>query len=156
MITLNQTIKLPWSVRFYGLAWLFIVLLIISFVGSIGGNEGEAFNLFGRFMVFVALWLLLHYACISYVVSENIITINSGILIKSSKSIPFTNVQDVNTKRGIISMMFGVSRINIWTASSGQIQINNGNSINKPTGSLILNKEDATWLQRHILNSKSL
>lgn len=156
MVTLNQTTKLPWSVRFYGLTWLFILLLIITFIGSIGGNGGGAFNLFGRFMIFVALWLLLHYACISYVVKENTITINSGVLIKKSKSIPFANVQDVNTSRGIISMMFGVSKINIWTASPGQIQINNGNSTNKPTGSLTLNKEDATWLQQHILNGKSL
>lgn len=154
MIALNQKIKLPWSTRFYGLAWLFILLLGITFVFSLGGAGAEAFNYGGRFMIFIAVWLLLDYASVSYIVSEKIITINSGILIKKSKSIPFDGVQNINNGRGLVAMIFGVSKINIWTASVGQIHITNGNSQNKPAGSLLIGRDDAEWLKDYILKNK--
>jgi membrane protein YdbS with pleckstrin-like domain len=154
MITLNQKTKLPWSTRFYGLAWLFILLLIITFLFSLGGHGADAFNYVGMFMIFIALWLLLDYACISYVVSEKTITINSGILVKRSKSIPFESIQNTTSNRGPMAMIFGISRINIWTASPAQIQIRNGNSENRPSGSLLLRKDDVEWLKEHILKNK--
>ncbi len=85
MITLNQKTRLPWSARYYGLAWLFIILLLITFVSSLGGHGVEMFVFVGRFMILIALWLLVEYSCVSYVISENTITMNSGVLIKRSK-----------------------------------------------------------------------
>lgn len=154
MITLNQKIKIPWSARLYGLAWLFILLLVISLIFSLGGHGVDAFNYAGRFMVFIAIWLLLDYTCISFVVVEKMLTINSGILIKKSKSIPFDSVQNINNSRGLIAMIFGVSRVSIWTASPAQIHINRGNSDNRPSGSLLLKHADADWLKDYILNNK--
>ncbi len=154
MIPLNKKIKLPWASRFYGLAWLFIILLAITLLGSVADNGMATFVSVGWIMVLVALWLLLDYACISYVVSEKMLTINSGILIKSSKSIPYASVQNVNNTSGPIAMIFGVGRINIWTSSQEQIQISRGNSRNKPSGSLLLAKTDAEWLKDYILKNK--
>ena len=154
MITLNQKTKIPWSARFYGLSWLLIVLLLITFVFSLGGSGSSAFSFVGSFMIFIALWLLLVYACTNFEVSEKTITINSGILIKKSKSIPFDSVQNINNSRGLVAMIFGVSKINIWTASPGQIHINNGNSENRPSGSLLIARNDAEWLKDYILKKK--
>ncbi len=147
MITLNQKTKIPWPARFYGLAWLFIILLVITFIFSLGGGGSAAFRSVGGIMIFIALWLLLDYACTSFVVAEKTLTINSGILIKKSKSIPFDSVQNINNSRGLIAMMFGVSKINIWTSSVAQIHINNGNSDNRPSGSLLIARSDAEWLK---------
>ncbi len=155
MITLNQKIKLPWSARLYGITWLFIILFIITlFIGGLVSDMPDTFNSLGRFMILVAIWLLLDYACINFIVSEKTLTINSGILIKKSKSIPFSSIQNIIIKKGIIAMIFGVSRINIWTASPGQIRINNGNSENRPSGSLLIMNEDAEWLKNFILKNK--
>lgn len=154
MITINEQTKLPWSARFYGLARLLILLLVITFIFSLGGHGAEAFKTFGSFMFYVALWLLLSYACVNYIVGEKTLTINSGILIKKSKSIPFTSVQNINNDRGPVAMIFGVSKINIWTASPSQIDIKNGTSKNKPSGLLILRRDDAEWLKNYILGNK--
>jgi len=153
-IILNQKIKIPWAARFYGLTLLFIILLIITFFFSLSKNGTVAFCVAGGFIFWIALWLLLDYACISYVISEHMITINSGILIKRSKSIPFAGVQNINNSRDPISMIFGISKINIWTASPSQIQINNGNSENAPSGLLLLRDDDAVWLKDYILKNK--
>ena len=154
MISINKKQGLPWSVRFYGLAKLFIYLLIITFLFSFSGHGTEMFIFFGRFMILVAIWLLIKYSCINYIVSEKLITINSGILIKNSKSIPFDSVQNINNSKGLLAMIFGVSKINIWTASPAQIQINNGNSYSNPSASLFLNHNDAEWLRDYILKNK--
>jgi membrane protein YdbS with pleckstrin-like domain len=143
LIPLNQKTKLPWSVRFYEMAWLFIIYLAIASLFSIGSNGTDALIPLGGLMIVVALWQLLDYACVSYIVSENTMTINTGILIKRSQSIPFSNVQNVNNSRGLLAMIFGISRVNIWTASSAQIQINKGNSNNKPSGSLFFRRDEA-------------
>lgn len=146
-IVLNEEMKLPWSVRFYGLTWLFILFLPILPFLTMGGKYAE--NTLS-FISWVVIWLLLDYACVSYTVSENKIIINSGILIKKSQSIPFSSVQNVNNSRGPISTIFGASRINIWTASPSQIQISNGRSHNGPSGSLLLDRDDAEWLKEYI------
>lgn len=44
--------------------------------------------------------------------------------------------------------MFGITNFDIWTSSPSQININKGQTSNKPDGNLVLTTEDAEWLQR--------
>jgi uncharacterized membrane protein YdbT with pleckstrin-like domain len=154
MIKLNKKINYPWSARLYGLTWIFIVLLIFTFIGSFSSHGYDTFKGFSGLMIFIALWKLLKYACINYFVDDKSLIINSGVFVKRSKYIPFSSIQNITVKKGLILMICGVSQVNIWTSSPSQIQIVNGNSENRPSGLLFLDDVDAEWLKNHIHKTK--
>ncbi len=146
MMNLNTQIKLPPRIRWY---WLTIIILILL-----------PFLLFFLFAFFVLailalpvfLYLLLFYKYFTFVINENKITINSGIIIKNSQSIPFNRVQNIRNVRGILSRIFGLSKVSIWTSSPEQIKAYGGSTTHKPDGILYLITEDANWLKDFILD----
>ena len=137
---LNKKHKLPsrakWKVVFIASLSLFLFLLI-----------SEVFF----FMMFFIITPLVIYALLflhlfSFVVQEDKITLNYGIIIKHSDTISFRNMQNVKNFRGIIDQLFGLSKVSIWTASPEQ------NHERKPDGRLILLRLDADWLKDFILS----
>jgi len=154
MIELSKKVNYSWSARLYGLTWIFIVLLILTVFGSLFGHGYDTFIGLIGLMIFIALWKLLKYECISYIFDEKSLTINSGVFIKRSKYIPFSSIQNITINKGLILMIYGVSQVNIWTSSLSQVQIINGNSENRPSGLLFLDDEDTEWLKNLIHKNK--
>jgi uncharacterized membrane protein YdbT with pleckstrin-like domain len=101
------------------------------------------------------LYLLLFYNSFTFIAEENKITINSGVVVKRSKSIPFSIIQNVENVRGLLHRVFGLSRVDIWTSSPEQIKAYKGSTTHKPDGSLDLIVEDGEWLKNFILNKSS-
>ncbi len=158
MIKVKETTKFPLKAKGLLLVDLLILIVVVSAIFSISGNT----NFFGIFLVIVIIFGLPFYIYItlvynsrSFVVNDDNITINSGIFVKKSKMIPFKMIQSINRKQGIFAGMFGITTVDIWTSSPSQININDGNTTNRPDGSIILTDEDANWLLKFIPSSSS-
>jgi uncharacterized membrane protein YdbT with pleckstrin-like domain len=150
---LNKKHNLPSVVKFqYIFSIISFVFLISLLIGFFGGQK-VFINAFWIFLILslpLMVYIILYIKFFSFIVSEEKITINYGIIIKHSNTILFRNIQSVEGFRNIPSMIFGTSNIKIWTASPEQIR----NSRNqKPSGDFLLKKDDTDWL-REFISSK--
>jgi len=119
---------------------LFIILSILIFV----------------FIILPAIiWIYFDYKSRSFIVESNRITINSGILIKRSKLIPFDKIQNIENFKGLLLRICGISKLYIWTASPQQIQISRKKTSYRSDGILVLDVDDSEWLKNFILNKPS-
>ena len=100
------------------------------------------------------MFLLIDFSAFKFTIDENKITINSGILVKRSKSIAFNKVQNIENVKGILRQMFGLSTVRIWTSSASQINVRKAQSENKPDGALTLETVNADWLKNYILDKQ--
>ena len=165
MIPLNTPTTLPASLIWYALAKIALMFFIIPLpfmllvqIMLLVQNAG-LFTLFLSFVIVIALptWLytIISYRFVSFAVSEHIITINSGIFVKHSNAISFGQIQNVTNTKGPLAALFGLSQVNIWTASPSQIQIRNAKSNHIAAGFLWLKTADAEWLKNIILEKRS-
>ena len=155
MIPLNEKISLPPAVKWYTISKLLILLAIITITFSFIKSGLVVFWIFGIFVVApFSIYFFIYYALFSFIVDESKLTINSGIIIRRSKSIPFTNIQNVDNVVGLWARLFGLTRVAVWTASASQIEIRNENSDNRPDGILLLKISEGNWLKDYILNKK--
>ena len=157
MINLNQTIGLPVSSLLY--RYLRLILFIILFTLPIALRGFEAWlQACASILIFIgvpiAFCYSLSYLNVSFIVEEDKITINKGVIFKKSKTIAYRSIQNINILKGPLQGLAGISSINIWTASPGQ-KSNRGNqdTPGKSDGSLLLNTTDATWLRNFVLNN---
>lgn len=149
MINPNTPTQLPSKVKLYWLSKIILLLLPFLFFPP-------AFLIIVIFLGLPAsLYLLLYYNSFTFIIEDTKITINSGVVIKRSKSIPFNIIQNVENVRGIFHRIFGLSNINIWTSSPEQIKAYKGSTVHKPDGSLDLLIDDGEWLKNFILNRRS-
>jgi len=155
-MNLNTTLKMPNKVKLYYLIKLILLTLFAIFLFSLPGSR--TFRLVMTwFIVFcidapVFIYLLLDYRNFSFIVEDNNIIVNSGILVKRSKLIPFDKIQNIDLNSGLLMRLLGLTRVNIWTSSPAQIKIRNQQSEHTPDSVIILYAEDATWLQTFVLH----
>jgi uncharacterized membrane protein YdbT with pleckstrin-like domain len=179
MIAQNTQNKLPGNVLTYKLVGniiIAVVLIVVAFIlmslGTIHGTSTvngvtspATFNLIIPAIVLIVLGLIFPlytiawYATFSFIVADQSITINSGVVVKRSKTIDFNKVQNVNNVRGPLQMIFGLAQVDLWTASQDQISfstVSYGNGRTgtrmqaKPEGRLYLLKQDAEDLKNVI------
>jgi len=149
MINPNTPTQLPSKVKLYWLTKILLLLLPFLFFPP-------AFLILVIFLGLpVSLYLLLYYNSFTFIIEDTKITINSGVVIKRSKSIPFNIIQNVENVRGIFHRIFGLSNVNIWTSSPEQIKAYKGSTVHKPDGSLDLLIDDGEWLKNFILAKRS-
>jgi len=157
MLPQNTSNKLPKSLKWYALARLILLLFVIS-LPFIIFDKNAWLSIFYPILLFLGLpiwiYVILSYKFVSFVIAENVITINSGIIFKRSNTMAFDRVQNTDNSRGPLSMLFGLSKLSIWTASPSQIHIEKGRSKNRPEGTLWLKTVDADELKNFILGKK--
>lgn len=150
MINPNSQNKLPAKIKAYWLTQIisvFAVAVALSFTVPFSWMTGLVSG-FGLLLGACAyIYLLLYFHFFSFVVEDKKITINSGIIIKRSKTISFDQIQSVDNVRGILAQVFGLTKTNIWTSSPQQINLQSGQSQNLPDVSIILLREDGDWLK---------
>jgi membrane protein YdbS with pleckstrin-like domain len=165
MIVANQFLKLPPKVRTYWLIKLFLKLLIIYFLTSVFfGIFRDVQILVSVFWFFIiigipfAIYEIIFYNSIRFSVADDKVTINSGIITKHSTTIPFQNIQNVDTVSGLMQRIFAISTLNIWTASPGQLGIvaqkGKEDTSHGPDGRLWLDTQDAQWLKDFIATKR--
>ena len=159
MIESNKPNKLPSKFKLYILVKLILLLLLMSspfflFNKKVGGTVFMFLLFFPGLFAFVYLWL--YYHLLTFIVENDKITINSGVIIKHSKSIPFNQVQNVDIAKGLLHRLFGLCKVNIWTSSVGQIQFYKKETTRRPDGTLDILSADGEWLKDFILSRKGL
>jgi len=158
MINQNTPNKLPSAVKWHVLIELILIAFALSFP-FLFFNKEAWFSVFSLTLIFIGLpvfiYFLLYFKSLTFIVENDKITINSGIIVKRSNSISFDKVQNVESNRGILARMLGLSKISIWTSSPEQIKIYRKETIYKPAGSLELMVADGEWLKAFILSKHS-
>jgi putative membrane protein len=74
----------------------------------------------GLIGVFVLFGKWLGWRSFRYGVGEREIVIESGILSRNRRSIPFDRVQDVDIERALLARMFGLAKVRIETGAGGK------------------------------------
>ncbi len=82
------------------------------------GKWGLAALLFGGAFAFLFISLFLYWRRFEYRVGENEIRIDSGILNRTHRSIPFDRIQDVDISQGPLARLLGVARVTFDTGAS--------------------------------------
>jgi len=147
MPTTKELITIPSKVKYYAYTKVLFPIFLFSIFMSIIGFE-QWFILFLMLLIIIGLpvctFISIFYSSISFQVETGKITIYSGIFTKQLKAIFFDKIQNVTCTRGPLMQMFGVSTINIWTASPEQINVGVSHT---PDGSLLLTADLTEWLE---------
>lgn len=90
IILLGQT----WLRKFGKVAWIILILIALLFL----------------------LFAIIRYARFTYLLGEQLITINSGLFIKQARHIPYSNIQTLQEEQWLFLKPFGLENITIETA----------------------------------------
>lgn len=121
-------------------------LLIMLFLLPIGAVSWGVFKFFfwfiGLIVASIIIQINLGYYRTSFMVNDNELVFNYGILVKHSKNVMLAKIQNVNVGQGMLEANFGIKSIRIWTASQEQISNRNKEINVTPAVVLHLKNED--------------
>jgi membrane protein YdbS with pleckstrin-like domain len=162
MIPLNTRQSLPPNAVWYALVRGIAAALFLMLIASVFGAAANSPNVSCRgllcgkgatvsavlylFALFLLIRGVLNARLVSYVLTDKTITIDSGVVTRSSCSIRFDRIQDVRTTSDPLRLLFGLKAVSIWTASPDQRA---GNK-QRPDGSLLIAAQDADWLGQYL------
>lgn len=151
MIQKNIVLKLPPKALIYRITQT-LILVVLFFIFSRFFPQIATFLPIAiiLFLVYIP-YAILYFLTFSYFIAEDAITINSGIIFKSSKITNYNNFQNVEVKTGPMLMVFGLANLQGFTSSPAQLVISssgNGHTSTqaKPDVFIVLLKEDAQEL----------
>ncbi len=159
MLNINQETKFNPRIKTYLLAHLVFFIFLLSLTIPMAG----LFHWLRNFLLLLVSLGLLGYAFIvlvynhwSYIVTGNNIIVKDGIIFRKSKTINFKAIQNVTQKQGPLMLIFGIKRLEIWTASQSQLKTSSNNMTASSDASVILNKIEADELQSYIIKNNAL
>lgn len=157
MIAINTNIK--YSSKVYGMYYtsILITLFLISLLFGLLFHSFINTLLILLFIIGIpwSIYQTLKIDSKSFVITENSITKNTGILLKRSNTVTFDKIQNIECITGMLLEVFGLSHFYIWTASPSQITFNKGTSQHIPDIILVLDSSDANWLKDYILSKRT-
>ena len=132
-MTSNSDIKIykpniiPQLIRNLVFFAIFALILYFEFSRTSIGLHNTSYGGFNSvlFFVYLSLWIIISFISViqlivsSYELHDDNITIKTGIIGKSHKSLMFSEIQDVKSSQDWISRIFGVTNLNINTMSYG-------------------------------------
>lgn len=86
---------------------------------AVQGRIGTALMIFAGIAVVSVGGLFLHWRRFSFRVGSDAIRIDSGILSRNQRTIPFDRVADVSIAQGPLQRLFGIARVTLETGGSG-------------------------------------
>ena len=151
-ISLGVKTKLPKKYLWFAFSKMLLMFILISFPFSfIHLWLGIFWSMLIIGGIPIMIIILLNFKNTSFVLEKGKITIYWGIITKKSSTIPFNNIQNVETTSGLLARMFGIAKVSIWTASPSQIEVHEGESENKPNQFLFLETKNAEFLKGFVL-----
>ena len=94
---------------------------------------------------------VLYYLTFSFRLGSRNITINSGVIVRDSRTIDFGKIQNVEIQRGPLQMLLGLTKVKIWTGSMDQISFNRNSASVRPDGLLTLYLDDAEAIRDRLV-----
>lgn len=152
MIKTNQALRFDPRYKSYLLSQLVFYIILLALAFSITNPTQFLISFFSSAMLFgipayIVIALVYHYRY--YTINDHDLTINSGIIARRSKTIPFKSIQNIHQKQGLIMRLFKIVNVEIWTASASQMKPANASGKNYPDGLIVLSKIDAQSFQDH-------
>lgn len=163
MPSLNARHRQPIAALLYTSAGAFLVAAAIFYVGfalatsrTLDGSVPPGLTAVLFAVIFLAsivtlAYPVLHYLLLSYEVGEHAITINSGILFRQHETINYNRIQVIDNERGPILMIFGLTRLEIWTASHAG-HASSPAAVPEPDAHILLDKDTAENLMNYVLH----
>jgi len=101
-----------------------IAIAGIAGAGSVGGLEGLA--VFAAIVVVgIALsvgWQVAYYRRFEYRLTEDTFDIDSGVLSRRAREIPYGRIQNVDIRQNVIQRVLGIAEIRLETAGGGETE----------------------------------
>ena len=91
---------------------------LIAYLAASGRWGSALFGLFAL-LVFIGVGVLLYWRRFEFRVGRNEIRIDSGILSRTHRSIPFDRIQDVDITQGPVARLLGLAQVKFETGASG-------------------------------------
>ncbi|MBA3835331.1 MAG: PH domain-containing protein, partial [Sphingomonas sp.] len=85
---------------------------------AVSGRMGTALLAAGALLVVLAISTFIYWRRFAFRVGENEIRIDSGILNRTHRSIPFDRVQDVDIGQGPVARLLGLASVKFETGGS--------------------------------------
>ena len=148
---LDPATKKVWRVKgvvIFGLLWLFIgVSALIGWYYTPVSEPNRDIPLwifigvtifFLSLFVIYNIWISLYYPRYRYVLGKEGILINRGIWWKYRRTIPYARVQHISVDQGPIEQIFGIYRVNSYTAGTGSAGgASAANAVTGPEGQIL-------------------
>jgi len=141
---LNQIHKLTWRY----IVWKFLQVTLLAMI-SFFLNE-HFFNVVIFVGIIYIIYSLITRYFITFSLDEKQINTKMGILFRSSKTVRYNKLQDLELTAGPLMRMVGLVKVNFWTASPNQVSVDNGSSSSRPDTYMYLVKVNAEWVERFI------
>jgi len=129
--TLDPASKKIWRVKgviFFGLIWLLIlVVTVLVWVYDVSNPDRTLAPLIFIiatcciliFFFIYNLWISLYYDRYRYALGKEGLLINRGIWWKYKRTVPYARIQHISIDQGPIEQIFGLYRVNSYTAGTG-------------------------------------
>jgi len=161
MPTLHTHLRQPIAALWYSALGAIVVALVLFFLGlflstasvivASAGLTALSLLTLSVVVILVVAYPILHYFLFSYELTEHSITIHSGIIFRQYETINFNRIQVVDNERGPLLMLFGLTIVEIWTASPDQVEVSgSGARSPHPDARLVLARADAENLKQYI------
>lgn len=104
----------------------------------------------------VLLHPILTYILFTFSLEEHAITVNSGIVFRQYETITFERIQTLDLERGPILWLFGLTEVQLWTASTDQLNDHEAHTHAKPDTTLILARDTAQEFKDHVSEARKI
>jgi membrane protein YdbS with pleckstrin-like domain len=152
MITRDIPLKLPASALVYEMIKS-VILVGVLFAFSLFFPQADPYRVMGGLLLIIYCFAynVVYWKLFSYQVSAAEVAISSGVLFRSSKSVAYNRLQNVDIKRGPLLMACGLAEIQGFTASPAQVIVsssrNSGSTTTiTPDIRLVIGAQDAQEL----------
>jgi membrane protein YdbS with pleckstrin-like domain len=130
---LDPASKMIWRVKgiiFFGLFWLLFVLIFIFDWFYNPSNTDKNLTLLAFviettcvlvFLCIYNFWVSMYYHNYRYALGKEGLLINRGIWWKYRRTVPYARIQHISIDQGPIEQIYGLYRVNSYTAGTGSI-----------------------------------
>ena len=97
--------------------------LAFTFRDESGLPFGILLALVAAFLIFNAGFTFLAWRRLTYRVGESDIRVESGLLSRAARSVPYDRIQDVSLEQGFVARLFGLTMVKFETGTGGSDEI---------------------------------
>jgi len=147
---LDPASKKIWRVKgviFFGLFWLLFLLIFIFGWFFDTSNTDKNLTLLAfvietifilGFLCIYNLWISMYYNNYRYALGKEGLLINRGIWWKYKRTVPYARIQHISIDQGPIEQIFGLYRVNSYTAGTGSMGgASAGSRVTGPEGQIL-------------------
>jgi len=147
---LDPASKKIWRLKgiiFFGLIWLLALVAFIFEWFYDTSNAEKDITLFVFFVITICIlvllciynfWVSMYYNNYRYALGKEGLLINRGIWWKYKRTVPYARIQHISVDQGPIEQIFGLYRVNSYTAGTGSMGgASAGSRITGPEGQIL-------------------